>query len=338
VVTKRPTKAFVFGGFCLVPDRRALLADGQDLNLGTRPFDLLLALVERRDRVVLKDELLQLVWDGRVVEEGNLTVHIARLRKLLGRGVIATLSGRGYRFVAMVDEVSSLPTRDADRQNNARHQELPEKSKTNIPAAVSPLIGRDAAISDVTTLLETNRIVTLTGTGGIGKTRLALEVARESLSRYVDGAWLVELGSLSAGEFVPSAIASTLRMDIAGRAEPLDRITRALCSKQRLLLVLDSCEHLITSAASVVDALLRASPGLSVLVTSREPLGIEGECRYLLAPLTVPEEGGKPADDILRYTAIQLFMSRANLAQPSFPTNDDALSCALQFGETPPCA
>jgi predicted ATPase/DNA-binding winged helix-turn-helix (wHTH) protein len=320
----QPTKAFLFGGFCLVPDQRALLANGEDLNLSARAFDILLVLLERRDRVVLKDELLRLVWPGRVVEEGNLTVYIAGLRKLLGRGVIATFSGRGYRFVAPVDEVSSLPAENVDRQNSARHQEASERSQTNVPAAVSPLIGRDAAIADVRSLLEANRIVTLTGTGGIGKTRLALEVARGLSPDYADGAWIVELGSLAGGEFVPSAISSALRLDIAGRADPLNGMLRALGSKQRRLLVLDSCEHLIAAAASVVETMLGALPGLRVLATSREPLQIEGECQYQLAPLTVPEDG-LPSDEVLRYTAVQLFMARANSAHQSFPASDSAL-------------
>src|SRR5262249_13446105 len=100
-------KAFLFGRYRLVPDRRALFADGDEVSVRSRAFDLLLALVERRERVVSKNELMELVWPGRVVEEGNLTVHIANLRKLLGKGVIATVPNRGYRFVAPAEEAAA---------------------------------------------------------------------------------------------------------------------------------------------------------------------------------------------------------------------------------------
>src|SRR5215470_7686915 len=103
-------KAFLFGPYCLVPSRRALLAEGHEISIRSRAFDLMLALIERRERVVSKDELMELVWPGRIVEEGNLTVHIAGLRKLVGKGVIATLPSRGYRFVAVVEEVASTNT------------------------------------------------------------------------------------------------------------------------------------------------------------------------------------------------------------------------------------
>jgi predicted ATPase/DNA-binding winged helix-turn-helix (wHTH) protein len=318
-----PTKAFLFGRFCLVPDRRALLADGIDVALTSRPFDILLALLERRDRVVLKDELLQIVWHGRVVEEVNLSVHVASLRKLLGSGVITTVSGRGYQFVAAVEEVDSIR-----KLGNAKDlplgQELPDRLQTNLPAAASALIGRDVATTAVTTLLETNRVVTLIGAGGIGKTRLAIEVARQMSHRYRDGAWLVELGPLSRGELVPSAIASALRLDIAGRADPIGAITLALQSKQ-LLLVLDNCEHLIGAVANVVEAVIRAGPEVRILVTSREALRTEGEFQYQVASLTVPDSDTQNTGDLSCYSAVQLFVARARAAQQNLAINEDGL-------------
>src|SRR5882672_9770487 len=112
-------KTFLFGRYRLIPDRRALFADGDEVSMGGRAFDLLLALVERRDRVVLKNELIELVWPGRVVEEGNLTVHVASLRKLFGKGIITTLPGRGYRFVAPVQEVVSTENAQSGAQQDS---------------------------------------------------------------------------------------------------------------------------------------------------------------------------------------------------------------------------
>jgi predicted ATPase/DNA-binding winged helix-turn-helix (wHTH) protein len=319
---EQPAEAFVFGRFCLIPNRRALLADGRDVALSDRPFEILLALLMRRDRVVLKDEILQSVWAGRVVEEGNLTVHIAHLRKLLGSGIIATASGKGYRFVAPVEQLNSPPIPGATHHNANSDQPRPERLPTNLPVPASPLIGREAAIATVTTLLETHRIVTLTGAGGIGKTRLAIEVARQTLSHYGDGAWLVELGPLSGEELVPSTVASALRLDIAGHAEPIGGITRALRSK-RMLLILDNCEHVIGSAARIAEAVIRASPGLRALVTSREPLRAEGEFQYRVPSLAVPAHAVQR--DMQRYSAIQLFAARAAASRQDFPADEDAL-------------
>ena len=324
-----PATAFLFASYRLVPDRRALFADGQEVSIRSRAFDVLLALVERRDRVVSKDELMQLVWPGRVVEEGNLTVHVADLRKLLGRGIIATLPGGGYRFVAPVEEVAALPTpaASAERADLAPVPGRVEASlRTNLPASASHLIGRDAAVAEVLSLLDAHRLVTLTGAGGIGKTRLGLEVGRRLLPHYADGVWLVELGPLSDADLVPSAVASALGLDLAGGPASVDSIARELRLKE-LLLILDNCEHVIEAAASMVEAVIRAGPGLRTLATSREPLRVEGEDLHRVPPLTMPTGDVRDADEVLRYSAAQLFVARASAAEPRFPT--DAQSVEL---------
>ncbi|HEY2135329.1 MAG TPA: winged helix-turn-helix domain-containing protein [Xanthobacteraceae bacterium] len=301
---------FVFGQHRLIPDRRALLVDGHEIPIRGRPFDILLALVEHRDRVVTKDELLQRVWAGRIVEEGNLSVHIAGLRKLLGRGFITTAAGRGYRFVAPVEEI--VPSSGAPAGTRGQAKE----PATNLPASVSPLIGRDAAVAEVVSLLDTHRLVTLVGPGGIGKTRLAFEAGRQLLAHCADGAWLVDLAPLTDGALVPSALASVLGINAADSGAMLDRIAGALRARE-LLLVLDNCEHLLDSVAAVAEAVAQAGVGLRVLATSREPLKVEGEWLYRVAPLTLPADNVRDPEEILQHSAIELFMSRAAAAQAS---------------------
>ncbi len=325
-----PTKAFLFASYRLVPDRRALLADGHEVSIRSRAFDLLLTLVERRDRVVSKDELLQLVWPGRVVEEGNLSVHIAGLRKLLGGGMIATLPGRGYRFVAPVEEGAAVPMPAAPAERAERADIAPAPGRveapprTNLPASASRLIGRDAAVAEVLSLLDAHRLVTLTGAGGIGKTRLGLEVGRRLLPHYADGVWLVELGPLSDGGLVPSAVASALGLDVTEDTTSADAVAQALRSKE-LLLILDNCEHLIEAAASMAEVVVRLCPRASVLATSRELLRIDGEHAYRVAPLDVPPRHEQEPDTVLEHSAVQLFIDRAKALQSYFTSHRENL-------------
>jgi predicted ATPase/DNA-binding winged helix-turn-helix (wHTH) protein len=304
---------FLFGRYRLIPDRRALLIDGNEVPVRGRPFDILVTLVEGRDRTVLKDELLERVWGGRIVEEGNLTVHIAGLRKLLGTGFIATLPCRGYRFVAPVEEVGA--TRRAMKAHVGATRVEPEKPPTNLPAPSAQLIGRDAELADVKSLLGSHRLVTLIGPGGIGKTRLALEVARQLLSQCADGVWLADLAALSDGSLVLTAVASVLGIAATERGAMLDRIVAALRSRE-LLLILDNCEHLINPSASVAETVTRAGIGLRVLATSREPLKVEGEWLYRVPPLNIPAEDVRDTEEILNHSAVELFMSRTAAAGP----------------------
>jgi predicted ATPase/DNA-binding winged helix-turn-helix (wHTH) protein len=310
---------FLFGRYHLIPDRRALLVGGSEIPVRSRPFDILVTLVEWRDRAVSKDELLERVWGGRIVEEGNLSVHIASLRKLLGAGFIATLPGRGYRFVAPVEEVVTPPSSatSARQADVGATRDEPAKPSTNLPAPVSQLIGRDGELAEVKSLLDAHRLVTLIGPGGIGKTRLALEVARHLLPQCADGVWLVDLAALSDGSLVLTAVASVLGIAATERGAMLDRIATALRSRT-LLLVLDNCEHLLNPVASVAETVTRAGGGLRVLATSREPLKVEGEWLYRVPPLSIPAEDVRDTDDILNHSAVELFMSRTAAAGPHF--------------------
>ncbi|MFD1540562.1 BTAD domain-containing putative transcriptional regulator [Nonomuraea guangzhouensis] len=192
---------------------------------------------------------------------------------------------------------------------------------TNLPASLSDLIGRDGALAEVRTLLEHSRLVTLTGSGGVGKTRLALETATRLTDAYADGAWLVELAPLdratrSHGRVVAETVAAALDIREDSDGTPLaERLAGALRSRQ-LLLVLDNCEHVIEQVAELAGRLLRAAPGLRVLATSREPLAVAGEVLWSVPPLDVP--ASTEPGEVARADAVRLFVARAAASAPGF--------------------
>ena len=143
----------------------------------------------------------------------------------------------------------------------------PPRPPTNLPEPVSELIGRDVEVEEIVGLASAHRLVTLTGAGGIGKTRLGLEVARRLLPRFVDGVWVIELAPLSDPDLVAATVATALGLDLADNVVSHERVANALATKQ-LLLVLDNCEHLVGAAASMAEALLRANPEARVMATS----------------------------------------------------------------------
>ncbi|HWO85403.1 MAG TPA: winged helix-turn-helix domain-containing protein, partial [Stellaceae bacterium] len=307
-----------FGHFRVVPRRRELLADGQPIHLGGRTFDVLMALIEGQGAVVAKDTLMERVWPNRIVEENSLHFQISALRNALGadRDLIRSISGRGYQFTGEIRTIAARPQAQSVAATAASVSAAP-RPPTNLPEPVSELIGRDVEVEEILGLTAAHRLVTLTGAGGIGKTRLGLEIARHLLPKFADGVWAIELAPLSDPDLVPATVAMALGLELVGGAVSPEHIANALAAKQ-LLLVLDNCEHLVESAASMAEALLRANPAACVLATSREPLRAEGECLYRVPPLAVPTEGSQDAEDPLRYDAVRLFVARARAAEPQF--------------------
>src|SRR5438034_8540971 len=177
------------------------------------------------------------------------------------------------------------------------------------------LIGREAPLRDVTNLVVAHRLVTLTGAGGVGKTRLALEATRQLLPRFLDGAWLAELGSLADADLVPVAAAAALGLSFGAGPVTTDRVAVALRAKH-LLLVIDNCEHVIEVAAAMAEAVLRASPLTRVLATSRESLRATEEYVYRVPSLDVPVDDTVDVEDVSRHGAVRLFNVRATAAEP----------------------
>lgn len=202
-------------------------------------------------------------------------------------------------------------------------------SPNNLPVQLSSFIGREREIAELKRLLATTHLLTLTGAGGAGKTRLALQVAVEVLQRFKDGVWLVELGALSDPNLVAQTVASTLSV----REQRGDSILSTLASvlqHRHLLLIIDNCEHVVDASANVADTLLRADAHVQILATSREPLGIIGEVSWPVPPLSLPAPGLlPPLEHFLEYEGIRLFVERAVAALPTFTiTERNAVSAA----------
>src|SRR4051812_43263485 len=219
---------FRFGRFTVDPVQRVLRDGDVPVPLGGTDFRLLLALVERAGVTVAKDDLVKVVWARSPVSDNALYVHINALRKALGDDCIVTKQGRGYRFVAPLrgNELSLGPEGCRSRSGN-----LPALWIDSAATGPSRLIGRSDQLRLLSDLLRQRRLVTLTGPGGVGKTRLVIQVANEAATQFPDGVWLVELASLNDADFVPGAVASTLGVRIGANVTALDALSRHIAGK-----------------------------------------------------------------------------------------------------------
>jgi predicted ATPase/DNA-binding winged helix-turn-helix (wHTH) protein len=310
-----------FGQFAVVPHRREVSAAGRVIQIGGRAFDTLMALLEARGGVVGKDTLMNRVWPGSIVEDNSLQQQIATLRKAFGddRDLIRTVAGRGYQFVGEVRVQS------AASGGNVVSPEGPaiaasKQSSTNLRQPISELIGRESEQSDLLELLKTHRLVTLTGTGGIGKTRLGNSVAHRLLADFADGIWMVELAPLCDPDMVPVSVALALGLKSAAAMASPERVATAIGSR-RLLIVLDNCEHVADAAAAMVETLLGSCPHMCLIATSREMLRTDGECVYAVRPLAVPGADVTDTSELLRHEAVRLFIARARALDSRYSPN-----------------
>ena len=306
-------EALRFSHFELLPAERVLRVRGAPAALGSRAFDLLLVLAQRHERLVTKQELLDLVWPGLVVEEHNIATQIGNLRKLLGAGAIATLPGYGYRLTAARQPAAGT-TPPPDTAARPRH---------NLPDPRTRFIGREAALADLARLLPSTRLLTLTGIGGCGKTRLAVQFAQQQVENFADGVWFVDLAPLDDAARVLSACAAVLGLREEGESPLIERLLERLADR-RVLLVLDNCEHLLAGVVELVDAVLAV--GTTVLATSREGLGVTGEQIYPVRSLSLPATAELPV--VQGAESVRVFVDRARLAWPEFEV-DGANAAAL---------
>jgi len=331
-------RAISFGLFRLLPGQRLLLENDKQVRLGSRALDILIALVERPGEVVGKDELIARAWPSTHVDESNLKFQVSALRRTLGDGnrYLTTIPGRGYSFVAsvrLVEEASAA----------APAQAVTTAHPNNLPAQLTRLVGRADVVERLTAQLPRQRLLTIVGLGGIGKTSVALAVAERLLPAYEHGIWLVDLAPLGDPRLVPSTVATVLDLEV--RAEnPLPGLIGSLSGKKALL-VLDNCEHVIEAAAALATAILKGAPEVHILATSREPLRVEAERIVRLPPLANPPASTNlTAAEALAFPAVRLFVERATASLDAFQLSDadapfvidicrrlDGLPLALEF-------
>jgi len=269
--------------------------------LGSRAFDLLLCLIEHRDRVITKGELLELVWPGVVVEENNLTVHVSALRKLLGTQAVATVPGRGYQFAMAVAVTSEAPTREI------RH---------SLPAERDTFVGRTEALDGLSQRIQSGvRLVSVIGLGGTGKTRLVTRYGRSCLGEFPGGVWFCDLAPARSLDGVVSGVAQGLGVPL-GRDDPVVQLGHAIAGRGRCLVILDNFEQVARHARTTLGRWLDRAEQACFVVTTREVLGLPGEDILTLPPL--PQADG-----------IALFVQRAEAARSdSHPSTRDQSAIA----------
>ncbi len=273
-------------------------------------------------------EILRLVAEGLTNREISQKLHLAlETIKWYNKQIFSKLGAKNRtQATKLADEFGLLDP-------GSRKTELIEKQPrllSNLPAQLTSFVGRKNEINEIEELLKTSRLVTLTGAGGIGKTRLALHVAGELINNYRDGVWLVELAGIRDPILVPNAIANALRLDTS-RSNSIIEVLKRYTKGKHLLLVIDNFEHLL-AAAPVVGELLSAAPLLTVLVTSRELINVYGEHEYIVQPLMLPDlKASETTENLLDFEAINLFLQRAKAAHPKLVINEDEISAVVQI-------
>jgi predicted ATPase/DNA-binding winged helix-turn-helix (wHTH) protein len=307
-----------FGPFQLSRSRRLLEVAGRPIHLGGRALDILLVLIDRAGEVVSKRDIIAAVWPDVTVEEGSLRFHVAALRKALDDGdggvrYVANVPGRGYCFVV---PISRSKTAAPEPQAAA-----PLTRAHNLPPRLLRMVGRDHTVRAISDKLAANRFTTIVGLGGIGKTTVAISVAHALLDPFDGAVHFIDLGTLSDPNLVAGTVANALGIQVnSGNAVP--GVVNFLHDK-RLLLVLDSCEHVIETVSAMSERLFSEAPLLHILATSQEPMLVEGEHVHSLAPLDYPPNDSRlTSAEALGFPAVQVFMDRVTASSDRPPLGD----------------
>ena len=304
------TEIFEFGTYRLDAARRQLWNGTATINIGSRAFDILQLLLRHAGAIVEKHELMAAVWPGLHVEEANLRVHIATLRRLLPSNdsstpYIVNEAGRGYRFMGPVHRP------DDKTQLSSSMPQI-----TRLPTRITRIIGRDDLLKKLSNEFSQHRCLSIVGAGGIGKTTIALSLAAQVWPQFQDGVDFIDLAPLQEAGLAPNTVA--LSLGLAVRSEDETESILAFLQGRHKLLIFDNCEHVIDAAAPLIEKICAAAPDVRVITTSRELLAIEGERIHRLAPLASPPTGEATAERIASYPAVQLFVERASSHAHSF--------------------
>ena len=319
-----------FGPFRLHPIERVLERKRRPVRLGDRAMDLLIVLTEKAGEVVDRRELMARVWPGPVVEDGTLRVHMAALRKALEDGkagvrYIANIPGRGYAFVAPISRESGREPRPRKPRAKPALVSIPALAQPpfghGLPSLPTCIVGREALVVRISGALKTQRVITLVGPGGIGKTTVAAAVARSQFASFADGVCFIDLGMLTDAGLVAGTLAAALGLQVQA-TDPVPLLL-AFLHDRAVLLVLDCCEHVIDSVARLAERIVEQTQSVHILATSREPLRIAGEQIHRVEPLAFPPQGADlTAAKVLDYPAAQLFVARVAASRDDFELRD----------------
>ena len=312
---------------------RHLFVRGHRSSLGSRALEVLALLAANPGRVVTRNELLDRVWQGRVVEENNLSVQIAALRKALGQDAIRTLPGIGYQFGAEFEGAAAAA---------APPPSTMQPWRGNVAPFQPELIGRERELRQIADLLIDRRLVTIWGSGGMGKTMLARAVAGESRRDHPDGVWMIELAALSDPKFLDGPeqdklrglcvlMARTLEVkldEVLADTKPFETQLAEALAERRMLLVLDNCEHLVQAASVLAMALLAHNEQLRLLATTQVLLDVQEQHPYDLGPLSVPQANDPEA---ARHAAVRLLVARVRALHPRFELDERNLEDATEI-------
>ena len=311
-----------FGSFELLPKQRLLLDGGKRVPIGSRALDILIVLIENAGQVVTKEKLMIHAWPHTIVEETNLRVHIAALRRALGddqtgNRYLSNVIGRGYSFVDSVIW-EGIPAEENPATVKATSRSAPVDG---FPAPLTRIIGRSKDLDLLISTLPERRFLTIVGAGGVGKSTLAQAAGFQLRDRYRHGAYLLDLAAIADAPSLPVSLAVAVGITVSVNDPMLEL---CMCLRDRnLLVVLDNCDHLVSAAAKLAESVLQSAPYVHILASSREPLGAKGEWQHRLDPFEVPQHTEPITAAATRNCpAVELFVERAIASTKGFELTD----------------
>jgi predicted ATPase/DNA-binding winged helix-turn-helix (wHTH) protein len=319
--------SFRLGDLEIRPSTREAVAAAFREVLEPRVAQVLVVLARANGAVVSRDELVDRCWQGRIVSDDVVNRILSRIRRLSEKDAgasfsLETIKRVGYRLMA-------APNRLADGRLALTSVVVPasgpiqRQPATNLPRRAGELFGRKRELDQVTSQVTSHRLVTISGPGGVGKTRLAIEAGQALLGDRPDGVWVVEFASVFDAALVADTVTTALKLQLSANIPPLDNLVNQLRNAD-LLIILDNCEHLVEAIAAMADRLMRDAPGVRLLATTQEPLAIEGEHVLRLQPLPVPEGELATAGEAMAFDSVRLFVQLAQRADETFLMDDRA--------------
>jgi predicted ATPase/DNA-binding winged helix-turn-helix (wHTH) protein len=313
---------FQFDNFLIDTNRRELTGPDGAIHVEPQVFDLLVHFVQNTNRVISKDELIEKIWNARAISDAALNSRINSVRRAIGdtgkqQAFIRTVQRRGFLFAAEV----TIPVSRSNDRNPTVAARAAAFVHANLPGSPTGLIDREDDLQKLAARLDAARFVTIVGVGGVGKTTLAIALGYQLIDVFAGAALFVDLGALSGPELVATTVASMLGLSVRSDDTTSDLI--GYLRDKRILLILDTCEHLIEAVAALASRIFREAPRVHIVATSREALQVGGEFVYRLDPLACPPDDAVLTAATARiFPATQLFVERAAASGVHLNLND----------------